>query len=308
MDGLDKGQVKSVTLTDAEFRDEPAKPTPSLSIGDFALRALDLRMPLGRLRDVEWFPGMPVGRVSFEQVTIDRIGGDVLADLAIIPGRVSFESTRSGSRATGRTRVEGFAIRPQALNRDTAQVLAVLTLLGLREVTASLDCVGSEDRDKGEFALERCTLASPGLAELEFSVKLINADAAFWNALDSGNVFQAMTSSLALGTARLVVRDESLLDRLVKLNATSRGLSPAEARAALARDVRRYQPTEMLITEEVTKLADVVARFVEQGGTLTVDARPDPPITFDDTRVFWGTGPGPDIVQMFGLRATHTRK
>ena len=35
-------------------------------------------------------------------------------------------------------------------------------------------------------------------------------------------------------------------------------------RANLAQEVRRYQPPGVLITEDMTKLLDTVARFVEQ--------------------------------------------
>jgi hypothetical protein len=307
LDGLAKGRLGALSMSGAELRDYATRPSPWLSVGELAMRALDLSLPITRLRNPEWTTGMPLGRVWFDQVTIDGLGGDVLSELALTVGRVSFESKREGKRAIGRTKVESIALAPQGLNPDTVQMYALLTALGLREVTASLDCVGGEDRVKNEFALERCRLVAPGLAELEFSFKFINADEAFWSAMDGGDAFQIFSSTIGLGAARLVVRDLSLLDRLVKLSATSRGISPAEARVGMAREVRRYQPTDVLITEEVTKLADVIARFVEQGGTLTVEARPDPPITLDDTRVFWGSGPGPDIVQMFGVTATHRR-
>jgi hypothetical protein len=307
VDGLARGRAESFTVAGAELRDYATRPSPWLSVGDLTMRALDLSLPIARLSDPEWTSGMPLGRVWFDRVTMDGLGGDVLSELALAVGRVSFESTREGKRAIGRTKVESIALKPQGLNPDTVQMYALLTALGLREVTASLDCVGGEDRVTNEFALERCRLVAPGLAELEFSFKFINADEAFWSAMDGGDAFQIFSSTIGLGAARLVVRDLSLLDRLVKLSATSRGISPAEARVGMAREVRRYQPTDVLITEEVTKLADVIARFVEQGGTLTVEARPDPPITLDDTRVFWGSGPGPDIVQMFGVTATHRR-
>ena len=58
----------------------------------------------------------------------------------------------------------------------------------------------------------------------------------------------------------------------------------------------------MLITEDMTKLADTVAQFVERGGTLTVEAKPDPPLTPDGARIF--LAPGPDIVNVLGLSAT----
>lgn len=304
---LYSGVFSDFVMSDAELRDYATRPSAWLSVGVTAIYGLDFGLPLAELRDPEWISGMPLGRVWFDQVTIDGLDGDLLAELALTVGRVSFKTQREGNRAIGRASVESIAYRPQGLNFDTAQTYALLQALGLREVTASLECVGGEDRDKNEFALDRCLLLAPGLAEAEFSFKFINADEAFWTLMDSGDSFQILTSTVALGSAKFVVRDRSLLDRLAKLSATTRGVSPAEARAEMARSVRRYQPTDMLITEDVTKLADVIGRFVEQGGTLTIEARPDPPVTFEDTRVFWGLGPGPDIVQMFGITATHRR-
>ena len=56
----------------------------------------------------------------------------------------------------------------------------------------------------------------------------------------------------------------------------------------------------------MTQLLDTVARFVEQGGTLIVEAKPDPPVGFD--RMEYLLNPGADLVSVLGLKATlHTR-
>ena len=52
----------------------------------------------------------------------------------------------------------------------------------------------------------------------------------------------------------------------------------------------------------MTKLLDTVARFVERGGTLTLEARPDPPI--DIARLEPLRKPGADLVSLLGLSAT----
>jgi hypothetical protein len=57
-----------------------------------------------------------------------------------------------------------------------------------------------------------------------------------------------------------------------------------------------------LITEDLTKLLDAVARFVESGGTLTLEARPNPPVGLDKASYF--RTPGPDWVNLLGLSAT----
>ena len=51
----------------------------------------------------------------------------------------------------------------------------------------------------------------------------------------------------------------------------------------------------MLITQDMTQLLDTVARFVEQGGTLTFDAKPEPPLGID--RIDYLTSPGADLVE-----------
>jgi hypothetical protein len=55
----------------------------------------------------------------------------------------------------------------------------------------------------------------------------------------------------------------------------------------------------------LTQLLDAVARFVEQGGTLTFDARPEPPLAID--RIDYLTSPGADLVNALGLTATLSR-
>ena len=57
----------------------------------------------------------------------------------------------------------------------------------------------------------------------------------------------------------------------------------------------------MLITDDLTKLLETVARFVEKGGTLTLDAKPDPPLGLDSGLL---RKPGPDLVSVLGLTAT----
>ena len=76
-------------------------------------------------------------------------------------------------------------------------------------------------------------------------------------------------------------------------------------RANLARDIRRFQPAGLLITQSLTQLLEAVARFIEKGGTLTFDARPEPPLAID--RIDYLTSPGADLVSALGLTATQSR-
>jgi hypothetical protein len=302
LERLRKGEIDSLAFAGTEIHDRAENPSAWLSVAEIVARKVDLRTPLDKLKDPEWLPGMPTGRAALETVTFAGFGGDVLSNQGVTLGRISIESKREGQRASGRARVEDFVLRPQGLGGDAIQNLALLMSLGVREVKASLECSGGEDRAKGELEIDRCLLASPGLGEIDLSLKLVNGDEAFWRALDEGDPYMLADSQVGLSAAKLVMRDASLLERLVNLYGTAMGLPRPEARAALAREVRRFQPTDMLITEEMTKLADTIARFVERGGTLTIEARPDPPLTPDGARIFFG--PGPDIVSVLGLSAT----
>jgi len=78
--------------------------------------------------------------------------------------------------------------------------------------------------------------------------------------------------------------------------------APAAARAGLAEEIRRFQPANVLITDDLTKLLETVARFVEKGGTLTLEAKPDPPLALNKMSTL--ARPGPDLVGLLGLTAT----
>ena len=61
----------------------------------------------------------------------------------------------------------------------------------------------------------------------------------------------------------------------------------------------------MLITQDMSKVFDAVARFVEQGGTLTFDAVPQPALGLE--KIDYLLKPGADLVNALGLTATVSR-
>ena len=140
---------------------------------------------------------------------------------------------------------------------------------------------------------------------MTLSFKLVQADAPFWKAIDEHSSFALLGTKAGLGGAKLVVADRGLVERSVKAVAATSGQSPAAVRASLAQEVRRFQPAGILITEDLSKLLDTVARFVESGGTLTLEARPASPIGLDKWKYFMP--PGPDLVDILGLSATLSR-
>ncbi|MEA2809385.1 MAG: hypothetical protein QOJ17_3526, partial [Rhodospirillaceae bacterium] len=107
------------------------------------------------------------------------------------------------------------------------------------------------------------------------------------------------------GELRLTVVDTSLLERSLTALSRVTGKPDTETRANLAAEIRRYQPADVLISEDMTKLLDTVARFIERGGTLTIDARPEPPIDIEGFKPLMK--PGADLVRLLGLSATLSR-
>ena len=91
-----------------------------------------------------------------------------------------------------------------------------LQSMGIKDVKADFDCYGTEDQGKGELTIDRCALVSPGLGEIELAARVVNADAIFWNALDESDLLALQDSTAALGSARLVLADKSLLERSLR--------------------------------------------------------------------------------------------
>ncbi len=302
IEDLNKGRIGSVKFLGSDVRNAGAA-RPELTIADMSVGGIDLRTPLASLQAASWQPGMPIGRIWADRASFSGFGGEVLARIGLSFDRILMEATREGdSIARGRTRVEGLVLRPTGSGREGMQVRIALVSLAVREVAAEIDCSGVEDRTKGELEIDNCAFKSPGLADAAFGAKLVGADEIFWRALDSGDATAMIGTKAALGSVKVVVRDDTLRDRLLKIYADSTTQGVASARAQVALEVRRFQPTGVLITDELTKLLDTVARFVERGGTLTVAAKPEPPLTVD--RIGYLTSPGPDLVDVLGLSAT----
>ena len=249
---------------------------------------------------------MPIGRIAVEKGSASGFGGEGLSRYGISLGSITTETTHDGKEVSrSRTRIDDFVLAPPLSGLEAIQVRLVLQAMGLKEIRLGFDCAGVEDRAKAEIAINRCALSGPDLAEINFTGKLVRADDAFWKAIDEGDSLAFLRTKAALGAAKLVIADKGLLERALKAIALTTGRSAPEMRAMAAREVRQFQPSGVLITEDLTKLLDTVARFVETGGTLTLDAKPDPPVGVDKVSYF--RIPGPDWVSLLGLSATLSR-
>jgi hypothetical protein len=302
---FDHGRIGAMALTDLEALPK-APSAPAFRLSELRVMGLDLTRPLKALSSPAWRPGMPVGRIGLDKASATGFGGEGLSRYGISLGSITTDTTHEGKEVSrSRTRIDGFVLAPPLSGLEAIQLRLVLTAMGLKEIRLGFDCAGTEDRTRAEIAIDRCRLAGPDLAEITLSGKLVRADEAFWKSIDEGDNLAFLRTKAALGAAKLVIADKGLLERALKAIAATSGRSAAEIRAMVAREVRQFQPSGVLITEDLTKLLDTVARFIETGGTLTVDAKPDPPVGLD--KVSYLRTPGPDWVSVLGLSATLSR-
>jgi len=297
-----RGLITKLAIAGMDVAAAEGQPA-QLSVAETKATKIDLSRTIAAMSSDKWFPGAPSGRIHIETAKATGFGGDLFKRYGISLGEVGFQTAHVRDKVSRtRTHVEGFVLAPPLRGLEGLSMRMALQSMGIKEVKADFDCYGTEDQGKGELTLDRCALTSPGLGEIELSARIVNADATFWNALDEGDILLLQDSTAALGSARLVLTDKSLLERSLRAFATMTRQPVATKRAEWARDVRLYQPSGVLISQAMTQLLDTAARFVEQGGTLVVEAKPDPPVGFD--RLDYLLNPGADLVSVLGLKAT----
>lgn len=301
-ENYDRGKLGGFTLAHLEATPKAAA-EPSFALGNVKAAGIDMDRILTAMSQPSWRPGMPLGRLGFEHLDASGFGGELFQRYGVALGAVRIDTTHeSVSVSRTSTKIEGFTMAPPQRGLEGLQMRIMMMAMGLKELKLALACDGREDRTKGEVSVERCALTGDDLGELTLSGKLVNADAGFWRALDSGNTALLNGTKTALGEAKLALADKGLLERSMRALSATSGQAPAATRTNLAREIRRYQPPNVLITEDMTKLLETVARFVEKGGTLTLDARPDPPFGLDKMQYL--QQPGPDLVSLLGLTAS----
>jgi hypothetical protein len=301
---LDRGRLGDLTLVNMEATSSGGA-APAFKLEDMKMGGFDVRAVLKAMSDPSWQIGMPVGRVSVENASARGFSGELLDRYGISLGSVTVDFAHEGTGVTrSSTRIDGFVMVPPSRGLEGMQMRMVMGAMSLKELKLALDCKGTEDRTKNELTIDRCALTGPDLGELNLTGRLVNADPAFWQAMDKGTPLEAAGSSVALGEAKLVFADKSLLERAIAATAMVSGSTPAKTRLNMAEQVRRYQPPDVLITDDMTKLLETVARFIEKGGNLTVEARPDPPFGLD--KLGYLQQPGPDLVNVLGITASLT--
>jgi hypothetical protein len=301
---VDRGHIGALAIADIEATPKGAAEA-SLKVDDIRMKEIGLGRILSQIEKNARYPDSSLGRVDIGSASATGFGGTLLSSNGVSLESISLETVREEVGASrSRLRVEDLALRPAA-NPTGARLGILLQAMGLSELKLGLDCAGVERRSKGELAIRQCTLSAADLGEMTLSAELTGADETFWRAVDNGTMVALPQSSIALASARLVLFDRGMIDRSVRALAAATNQSSAVARANLAHDIRTYQPPDILITQDMTKLLDTVARFVEEGGTLTLAARPDPPLGLAAASRL--SIAGPDLVHLLGLSATLSR-
>ena len=301
VEGYDRGRadtVKLVGLSGVGFDREP----PPVTVAEVVVRQATARSFLAALASETVF-GL-AGRLSADSLKATGFGGDLMRRYGISVAGVGFETSRDGERRSRvRLAIDDVVLAPPLSGLQGLALRMALQAMGLSQAKAGFACTISEDRDRGEIAVDDCAVQAPGLATVRFAARVVDGDAALWQSLDDGDLLLLSDTHAGLASARLVVADQSLLERSARAAAAMgrQPLTPA-IRAGWAREVRRFQPTGVLISQAMTQVLDTVARFVEQGGTLTLEAKPDRPVGLD--RLDYLLSPGADLVTTLGLTAT----
>jgi len=277
-----------------------------VTVAETTARGIDLRRLLALASSLDWEPGMPIGRVPVAEGRMSGFGGDLMTRYGLTLGSVSTETRReSDDVSRSRLRVEELVLAPSLRSVEALGMRILLQSMNLKEVRLGFDCSSVEDRARHMLKVEDCKLNASDLVDISLVAQIIDIDEEFWRSIDEADAFGLLGTKAALASASLVIADRSLLQRSLQAKARLSGQPVAAERAALASEIRRYQPPGVLITQDVSKVLEAVARFVEQGGRLTLDARPQPALGLQ--KLDYLLKPGADLVNALGLTATVSR-
>ena len=292
VEGYERGKVASASITALEATAKEGA-APLYRVAEAKAGDIDMRRVIAALSADDWAPGAAVGRMTVDNASASGFSGLALRRMASRWASISLATTHESDKVMrSRLRIEGFVLAPPLRGLEALKVRIALQTMGLKEVRADFDCGFGEDRGRGEASLGPCALIGPGLGEIKLSGRIVDADPAFWRAIDTATCCPSANSKAALGMAQLAVVDKSLLERGLRALATATGQPLATARANLAREVRRFQPPGVLISQAMTQLLDTIAQFIEQGGTLVLEAKPEPPLDLRARRAARPAGRG----------------
>ena len=303
--GYVRGLIDSLEMKDWQIKPAGAR-MAGITVALANARGVDLRRPIALASSLDWEPGMPIGRVPVAEARLSGFGGDLMTRYGLSLGSISTETRHeSGDIARSRLRVEDLVLAPSLRSVEALGMRMVLQSMNLKEVRLGFDCSTIEDRARHSLKVEDCKLNGPDLIDITLAAQLIDIDDEFWRSIDEADYLGLLGTKASLASGRLTVVDRSLLQRSLQAKARFSGQPLAVERSAIATEIRRYQPPGVLITQDMSKILDAVARFVEQGGTLTLDARPLPALGLE--KLDYLLKPGADLVNALGLTAAVSR-
>jgi hypothetical protein len=303
--GYVRGRIDALEMKDWQIKPAGARMS-GVTVAETVARGIDLRRPLASVSSLDWEPGMPIGRVPVAEGRMSGFGGDLMTRYGLSLGSVSTETRQeTGDVGRSRLRVENLVLAPSLRSVEALGMRMLLQSMDLKEVRLGFDCSTVEDRARHVLQIKDCRLSAHDLMDITLVARLVDIDDEFWRSVDEGDPFGLLGTKASLASAKLVVADKSLLQRSLQAKARLTGQPVAAERAAMASEIRRYQPPGVLITQDMSKLLDAVARFVEQGGILTLDAAPQPALGLE--KLDYLLKPGADLVNALGLTATVSR-
>lgn len=303
VEGYDRGHVRRMVVSGAWGAAYDKEPPP-VTLADLSVKGLSVARVLTAMSSENWVLGRPIGRVSVDSLNASGVGGELMRRYGVSVAGVGLETTHdSATRSRTRLHIDDVVLAPPLSGLQAIALRMALQAMGLNQAKAGFACTAAEDRGAGEISIDDCALQAPGLATLRLALRIVNGDESLWHAIDEGDLLLLSDSGAGLASARVVAVNQSLLERSARAVAAMTRQPPTPAiRAGWAREVRRYQPPGIMISQAMTQLLDTVARFVEQGGTLTIEAKPERPVGLD--RFDYLAGPGADLVSALGVTAT----
>lgn len=296
MDRVDHGRVGSFTASNMTF---VTPGNEGVDVAEFKVTDLDFRRLLKNTSSPSLGLFGPVGHADVGSMYLAGFGGKFLSRYGLALDGIGFTSTEEGpGESRNQFRVDGLVFTLPREANDMGPMAKLMQQAGLKELKIGLDCRFSSSRPKAILSFERCALAGPAIGEVDFTASLVEVDKAFWKAFDEYEPAFMNGSGISVDSARLRVMDRGIVDFSLKAMSISR--------SDAAREIRRFQPPSVLISQDMTALLDTVAGFVEKGGVLTIDANPDSPIALNASRRLFTRGA--DLMSMLGLSASRSGK
>ena len=175
LENLERGRIGALSV--ADFRvTSPRSREPVFSVADTRFAGLDGGKMLAAMSVASWMPGMPVGRPGLDQASASGFGGELLTRFGISLEGITADFDHSTPKLMrGRTRISNFVLAPPLRGLEALQIRLAMTAMGLREARLDFDCSGTEDRSRRELAIDRCALTGRDLAEVDFTMKVVDA-------------------------------------------------------------------------------------------------------------------------------------